>query len=190
MLLCSFALYMDETAAKHTMLSFDVKLNAKPRLTQSQRQMVGLTSKYITLFIVASLSSGILLALFEWYPYGSVVGITIDQCINILCLYLQYPFATESYGKYCKWIDQCCRGIISKAIRRAIADKQTQGDHTYPMDGHEVDGLHTCSVPSTSSGPMNPSGAISMIELSPRNTAYTNPSENLDEPPSDSEFAE
>ena len=82
---------------------------------QSQRKLLINTTKYVSLLSVAMISSWITLII-------NIVNIVlprdaleapevanfIDCVINIICLYLQYPFAEGYYKKYCNCLRNCC----------------------------------------------------------------------------------
>ena len=90
------------------------------RLDESQMLLVGATARYLSLFLIATLSSTITLSvyalsssLFE-VEIWSIVS-AVDCSTNITCLYLQYAFAVDYYDLYCAKVSVCCKAAI---IRR------------------------------------------------------------------------
>ena len=77
------------------------------KLNERQKKMVQMASKYVGLFLIALLSNVIsiivhLLTTKQLLPPqipGIVYG--IDCCVNIICMTLQFSFASDVYIKYC-----------------------------------------------------------------------------------------
>ena len=40
----------------------------------------------------------------------------IDSVVNVICLYLQYPFNEKYYDKYCGGVSKCCMYFIARRI--------------------------------------------------------------------------
>ena len=78
---------------------------------EQQKQLLHTTTKYVTLLSLAMLSSwmailiGVILTAslgFSDEIFRTIIILENMDCkINILCLYLQYPFNREYYDKYC-----------------------------------------------------------------------------------------
>ena len=95
-------------------------------LDTTQQRMVNVSAKYILLFLVAILSTLITVIatpFFNQYPALAVITRmiwTFDFCLNFICLYLQFSFATKHYHTFCGCLDNICRKIVSKRTKRAI----------------------------------------------------------------------
>ena len=48
---------------------------------------------------------------------------SFDCMINIICLYLQYPFATKYYYKYCKCITKLWNNLLIYKAQNALKQK-------------------------------------------------------------------
>ena len=56
----------------------------------------------------------------EWVSESLLDGITcIDGTINIICLYLQFPFTQKYYNKYCMCFRDCCMYLIARNTFRS-----------------------------------------------------------------------
>ena len=55
----------------------------------------------------------------EFFQITYIIG-SINSSINVLCLYLQYPFANEYYDKYCVGIHRCWRFILTRKATRLL----------------------------------------------------------------------
>ena len=93
-------------------------------LNEMQEKLMDLSSRYISLFIVASLSS--LVTMFSGF-YESISDlrislflVPIDCCVNLICIYLQYAFAESPYKKYCGGLDKICSKVITAGWVRSI----------------------------------------------------------------------
>ena len=95
-----------------------------------QQNLLHTTTKYTTLLSFAMITSFINQT-YLWfyniylvmYPYNydrtrlqffllSTSFTSIDIVINIICLFLQYPFNKHYYDKYCKCIANCCTKMM------------------------------------------------------------------------------
>merc|ERR1712232_225488 len=45
----------------------------------------------------------------------------IDSCVNIICLYLQYSFASDVYNKYCLGLDCCYKKLITRSMTKSVS---------------------------------------------------------------------
>eukprot|EP01083_Nonionella_stella_P242840 846750_1 len=102
-----------------------------PKLNAHQIQMIETTTRYVSLlslaifstvcaalasFFVLTAAAGHYYELFMiWHMFGSV-----DCLVNIICLYLQYTFATDYYHKYCKCLHLCFRCMLTRQATKAL----------------------------------------------------------------------
>jgi len=100
-------------------------------LNKMQQKLMNLSSKYISLFLMASLSSFI--TMFSgFYESASDLRISlflvpVDCCVNLICIYLQYEFATKQYTKCCGKLDRFCKCIMTKIWIDSIhSDRRTE----------------------------------------------------------------
>merc|ERR1719474_2139552 len=108
-------------------------------VNQKQLGLINLSSKYITLFLVSTVSvvldyglSYICLLVVEVNP-GFLWG--IDGVIQIVCLYLYYNFAERHYEKYCHWMDVHCRSMMTRTVRMNSLSMLTAAISNSEMDG-------------------------------------------------------
>jgi len=93
-------------------------------LNMMQQKLMNLSSKYISLFLMASFSSFI--TMFSgFYESASDLRISlflvpVDCCVNLICIYLQYEFAVHQYAKCCGKLDRFCKGIMTKIWVKSI----------------------------------------------------------------------
>ena len=93
----------------------DISLNGK------QLKLLNLAAKYILLFFVAILStifSYFLVFIVSWI-FSAMLS-SIDLCVNLLCLYLQFAFAANHYGKCCGCLDSRCRAMVLERTKTEI----------------------------------------------------------------------
>lgn len=87
----------------------------------NQRRLVTLSSKYVTLFIIAlvtSVLSFFLVAMCRIYWDVDTGFITSVDCVtNIVCLYLFQSFAAVHYKRYCSRLDDCCDKEMKDSVR-------------------------------------------------------------------------
>ena len=110
----------------------DMSLNVK------QQKTLRLSAKYILLFLVA-ISSTILSFLLLIVQIADFLGLfwSIDLCVNVLCLYLQFAFAADHYRKCCCCLDSCCRAMVSNRVKRVI-HRESGGDHAPAVGANTV----------------------------------------------------
>lgn len=93
----------------------DIALNAK------QQRLLKLASRYILLFFVALCSTFLAECLMFIVSFECrAVFMTIDLCINLQCLFLQFAFAEKSYQKCCGCLDSRCVAVITNQTKRRI----------------------------------------------------------------------
>ena len=105
-------------------------------LNESQQKLINQISRYNALFSLAVFTSALVVVAVSvtikdstyWLINVTNYCTTIDCIVNIVCIYLQYSFATKYYIKYCKLLDLCWKLIINKAIIKSI-----KHDHRYPL---------------------------------------------------------
>ena len=102
---------------------FSVDPNDKQSLSLNHKQLrlLHLSAKYILLFFVAVLST-ISTAFFILLISRKCGGLfaSFDLCVNLLCLYLQFAFATNSYQKCCGYPDSLCRAAALRRTKMQI----------------------------------------------------------------------
>ena len=104
------------------------------KLNESQEKLINQVSRYNSLFtLAASTSIAVSIALGVAAivsvdegsaDYGIVPimqCITLFDCVvNVICLFLQYSFATKYYNKYCVCIDKCWKSILYKQVKLGL----------------------------------------------------------------------
>ena len=113
------------------------------KLTQQQMKLLNIAAKYISLLGLAIFTTWITFILILMYAHTLPWNIAeiqlflaqfaIECAVNVICLYLQYPFAKKYYYKYCECFGRFWRNILVKKVERAIQlecsestkDKQT-----------------------------------------------------------------
>jgi len=92
-----------------------------PKVNQRQLQMIQLSTKYLVLFLFAVLSSFLTNVVCETLGDG-MWGILppIDLCVNVLCLFLQYPIAQTQYRFACNKVDLCVADLLRRRIERRM----------------------------------------------------------------------
>ena len=103
-------------------------------INKSQCRLIRDTSRYVSLFTLALLSSFVKMfipIISNTFPYifgGKFIYLTlisgsIDGVINISCLILQYSFCDRVYHKHCKWVECCWKRIFERNIHKSIEKK-------------------------------------------------------------------
>merc|ERR1712228_222964 len=98
-------------------------------LNGTQQKLVNMTTKYITLFGIASVSIFICFALHIVYHYSvwlyhvHIIATSIDCVISIVCLYLQYSFASHYYDGHCRKLHDCCKRLVVLKMLKSISRK-------------------------------------------------------------------
>eukprot|EP01084_Bolivina_argentea_P125254 221938_1 len=112
------------------------------RLNTFQYKLIDQISKYNALFSLATFTSVLTITVMiiaaliprntndvEWFVNGlQIISIisTIDAFLNIICLYLQYKFASKYYNKYCKYCDLCWKSIFTNSVTKSLQRKSVQ----------------------------------------------------------------
>eukprot|EP01084_Bolivina_argentea_P302610 522365_1 len=97
-------------------------------LNSSQQKMVNMASKCVGLFVIAISSSIIsiichflsMLELLPWKITSTIFG--IDCSVNVICICLQFSFATNYYVKWCKCVDVGCRRLMTNNTIKSISE--------------------------------------------------------------------
>ena len=95
------------------------------KLNAQQEKILFITAKYVTLLAIAMISSWITMIFLITYSglcgFGEYCSDTLfmviqctDSVINIICLYLQFPFAKNIYNKYCLCCRSCCLYMLTR----------------------------------------------------------------------------
>ena len=98
-------------------------LSADSGVCEKQQALIDLSSKYVSLFVVAMSSSLLTFVGFVVFRVGFAdplhVGAlwSIDCIVNVICLYLYHSFADPQYKRYCSRLDGCCKGKMSNSVR-------------------------------------------------------------------------
>ena len=122
----------------------DDENNNGAKLNKEQIKLLNTTAKYISLLSLAILTSWCTFAqIVAYIPTANLWGefgrqiirvqYSLDCTINILCLYLQYPFAEGLYNKYCK-----CLGNFWLFILRRNAEKKMNHKNRESMVENEI----------------------------------------------------
>ena len=117
-----FAVNLSAVAKMQTVSQRDVIPKAKDiSLNVKQEKLLHLSAKYILLFFIAIFSTAFFFILghIVSHELQGLFG-SIDLCVNVLCMYLQFAFAVKQYGKCCGCLDSCCREMEMKRLKRNI----------------------------------------------------------------------
>merc|ERR1719233_1415998 len=93
----------------------------KHGLDTEQLKVIEISSKYISLFVVASLSTIIQFAIASLlHSFGNdpSLFLGVDCVVNLLCLYLQITASSTRYEKCCRGADACCRWVLTWKLTR------------------------------------------------------------------------
>ena len=92
-----------------------------PSLNRQQMKMVEQSTKYLSLFLIAMMSTVIsLVPLFAGAELITWILSRLDVCVNVLCLHLQFRFAKSHYDKCCSKADGCTLKAIESCVRRKV----------------------------------------------------------------------
>ena len=138
-------------------------------INKRQQKLLDAASKYISLLSIAIISTflgfvafGIVISGFRWMPYDdpeeehsetfefwrttiNFIVLPLDCTVNILCLYLQFPFAKDTYRKYCGCCSKCWKLVLVKRTERTLMKKFLE------YESERANSVHTNSVASVSS---------------------------------------
>ena len=96
----------------------ETELELNPDCKDEQRELLQTTAKYISLLSLAIFTTWITFVSVVIYSNTGNWGVlgyqiytmqwSVDCMINIICLYLQYPFSKDYYDAYCTCLSKCC----------------------------------------------------------------------------------
>ena len=115
----------------------DINLQNETELNKSQSKYINNTSRYVSLFTWALISSFVTMlspmvanyipSVFDGrFIYLILISGSIDGTINVICLLLQYSFCNPFYYKYCKWMECCWKRIFIRRAHKALMNKYRQ----------------------------------------------------------------
>merc|ERR1719295_2169699 len=92
-------------------------------LDAQQQKLSDLSAKYAMLFVIPILST--ILVIVSIGSVNAASGLwnvfwTSDYCVNLWCLYLQFPFAKYHYNRCCGCCDGHCRNYARQRTRSLI----------------------------------------------------------------------
>ena len=129
-----FVVNIFELAKMQSVSSCDLNMNAQDiPLNARQQTILHLSAKYISLFYVASLSTILMIVLCLATLDFVGLFITIDICINLLCLHLQFGFAQKHYQQCCCCWDSCCMATVQRKAKKSILDEWKSNSVTSPL---------------------------------------------------------
>jgi len=113
-------------------------------LNKMQQKLMDLSSKYISLFLMASISSFITMFT-GFYESATDLSISIslflvpiDCCVNLICIYLQCEFADHQYATCCGKPDRCCKAVMTKIWAGSFHSDQEDAANLELKDIEEV----------------------------------------------------
>lgn len=83
-----------------------------------QRQLIGLSSRFLLLFVIAIAVTICAVALSWTIGLNTGLGFALSVpciCVNLVSLYLQFAFAQQHYVLCCGWLDRKCRSMYRTA---------------------------------------------------------------------------
>lgn len=106
-------------------------------LDSAQHQLLHVSARYILLYCLATASTILCNILFITLEFSDLslfsdIFNSIDYCFNVLCLYLQFSFATEHYQCLCGCLDKRCRSFVLTKTTRSI-HKELIGELSPPV---------------------------------------------------------
>ena len=96
---------------------FAVKMYKLAKMKSSSNEdLLYITTKYATLLSFAMISTWICIVLSLSTRKSDIIGIVMngDMVINILCLFLQFPFNNGYYNAFCSCFGRCCMLCVDK----------------------------------------------------------------------------
>ena len=110
--------------------------NGNKTKKQFDAQLLHAALKYVSLLSLAiftTLITAVLVVIYiqinKWWIIMRQIIImqyAVDCAINVICLYLQYPFATKYYDEYCGCLTKCWSIIFRRELTQKCI---TDGDH-------------------------------------------------------------
>jgi len=102
------------------------------QLTKQQEKLIAVSSKYISLFSIAAVSTFTSVMVASLYMAARVTGINdigdtqlslviaCDVVVNVACLFLQYKFADKMYRRVCCGLDACYNRLMAKRMKEDV----------------------------------------------------------------------
>lgn len=104
----------------------DIKLN------EQQQRLSDLCARYILLYFMATFSTNLcyfVLALtINVDSQFRNVFYSVDYCVNLICLYLQFGFAQAHYHQCCGCLDRPCKRFLSRRAKKSILKSYTASE--------------------------------------------------------------
>merc|ERR1719295_1269256 len=97
-------------------------------LNKRQLRMTALAAQYLMLFLMAILSSILMMVMSYAFPLHSGLRLSVgimDFCTNLLCIYLQFDFARKHYKRCCGCCHRRCMGLFARKTKQVIQKKLT-----------------------------------------------------------------
>lgn len=118
-----FVKRLSETARMQANSQHDLSLEAEDlSLNSRQQKLLFLSAKYMLLFLVAILSTGLTFCFSYIVSLKlSIVFASFDVCVNLFCLCLQFKFAGKYYRKYCGYLDSRCSALVVKRAKKDMS---------------------------------------------------------------------
>ena len=100
----------------------EVTLSAEAiALCEQQRKLLNLSAKYISLFVIAILSSILVNILVTVVSFEmAALFFSFDYCLNLFCLYLQFGCANGHYKRCCSFVDSHFQMAVKNRTRKLI----------------------------------------------------------------------
>ena len=103
---------------------------------EQQRELLYATAKYVTLLSLALISSWLTWIIFaiNIVIFGDLALVSgnvgmIDVTVNVICLYLQFPFASDYYNKCCICFSDCCLCLLTKQANARLQKSKSIAIH-------------------------------------------------------------
>ena len=96
------------------------------KLSQTQTKLINQTSRIVSLISIAMLTTFINAFMFTNSNHASIILLTltyIDCTVNVICLYLTYPFSTKYYDRFCGCFNKCWNHILSRSAKNKMERK-------------------------------------------------------------------
>eukprot|EP01084_Bolivina_argentea_P110102 196658_1 len=103
------------------------------KLKASQQKMIHMSAKYVALFFIAIVFAVLSIIFFtlatfslmSFHFHSIMLGICCS--VNIICMYLQFSFASYFYGKYCRCVDECFKKRMTRNMMNSISEIRRNG---------------------------------------------------------------
>ena len=100
------------------LLRINVQSLDDPKTNERHTQIIELSTKYLTLFLLAMFST-ILSFVVANALGGPMVSVLFpfDMSANVVCMLLQYPFAQAQYSRLCIKPNSCIRTLLVRRVK-------------------------------------------------------------------------